>query len=898
MISMVPAPTFGVLLRRARRAAGLTQEELAGRAGISVDAISVLERGLTRIPHQETLDLLAAALVLEPAERAQWEIARRGPRMSGAAPAASDSHAAGPSAGSLEGYHSAGSVPEPLACRRPGMGRPLPTPATPLIGREQEVGALRALLQRPAVRLLTVTGSAGVGKTRLALMVAAELATEFAAGAVFVPLATLTDPALVLPAIAEALGLPEAGTHPVLTRLATGLHAQPILIVLDNFEQVLAAAPELAALLEACPTVKLLVTSREVLHLRAEHQFVAPPLALPELPPRAALPPLDTAALAANPAVQLFLQRAQAAQPDFQLTPGNAATIAAICRRLEGLPLALELAAPRLKVLAPPVLLARLEERLQVLTGGARDLPERQRTMRATVAWSYELLAPAEQALFRRLAVFAGGWTLAAAEQVWRGAGPMELGLLEGVSVLLDKSLLHQESGSNGEARFSMLAVLREFGLEQLDAAGEGTTAREAHATYYLTLAEAASPQAPGAGPSGRLEGLEREHDNLRAALNWWLEQAEQPSAPAAERALRLWWALSPFWLESCYRAGYATVQRVLALQTGVAAPVQVKALLYAAAVLRSMDEGARAAALGQEALVLARRTCDLPGIAYALQTVGEVAVQQDQYPAACAAFAEAAALAQQRGAAAAQGRALQHLVDVLIIQGEYAQALGRAEEGLAIFQAQGAARQMCESLARLGWALLLAQGDSARATSLAEQGLALVRAGGPRESPGGVRFLLGELLRHQGRLAEARTLLEESLGSGTGPGEPRDLFQRQTRLARLLAQQGDTAGARALYEQNRTLLPLAGYKYLIADYLEGRGMLEAALGAPGRAAQLWGAAAALREGIGAPMYPVDRDIYAQAVAAARAQLGATAFAAAWAAGRALPPEVALATVD
>ena len=605
-MSTLPAVTFGILLRRARRAAGLTQEELAVRAGISVDSISLLERGLTRAPHQETLNLLAGALQLAPAERLQWEQATRGTRLP-------DSAAVPP-----------GDADQALVCPLPDNTSQLPTPATPLIGREQEVQALCALLQRPEVRLLTVTGSAGVGKTRLALQVAATLAERLAVSAQFISLAALNDPELVLPTLAQALGWRESGALPVLTLLTTALRAQRVLLVLDNFEQVIAAAPHLAALLEACPAVKLLVTSREVLHLRAEHQFVTPPLALP------ALQQMERSALEENPAVQLFLQHAQAGQQGFRLTPDNAAIIAEICHRLEGIPLAIELAAPRLKLLSPQALLARLpvpargEGRLQLLTGGARDLPKRQRTMRATIAWSYELLSPAEQALFRRVSVFVGGWTLDAAEQVCLRVGAPELNILEDLGSLLDKSLVSQELAGSGETRFKMLYVLREFGLEQLDTEGEGTTTREAHAAYYLALAEEAHPQRDGAGSKGWRGRLEQEHDNLRAALNWWLEHVEQAHAPeAAERALRLWWAMSPFWVGSCYREGYANVQRVLAVRAGVAEAVQVKALLYAASVLRAVDEMEQAAALAQEALALARQTSDLPGIAFALQHLG-----------------------------------------------------------------------------------------------------------------------------------------------------------------------------------------------------------------------------------------------------------------------------------
>ncbi len=611
-MNMLPAPTFGVLLRRARRAAGLTQAELAARAGLSVDTISLLERELTRAPHQETLALLGEALQLAPTELAQWEEATRGTRLPGSTRASESLSSTDQAASDL-----------PSTCQPSSAKRQLPIPATPLIGREQAVQSVRALLQRPDVRLLTLTGSAGVGKTRLALQVATEISEVFAGQVLFISLAALNDPELVLPELAQALELRGPGSLLLFTRLAAELHQQHLLLVLDNFEPVIAAAPSLAALLEACPTVKLLVTSREVLHLRAEQQFVVPPLPLPELPAHPARQQIALASLEENPAVRLFIQRAGAVQPDFQLTQGNAASLAEICRRLEGIPLAIELAASRIKLLSPQALLARLERQLEILTGGARDLPERQRTMRATLAWSYELLSPAEQVLFRRLAVFVGGWTLEAAERVCLGVKGLDL--LEGLSSLLDKSLIFKESGSNGEVRFRMLQVLQEFGREQLDTAGEGTTTREAHATYYLALVEEALPQRPADEQQRWRARLVPEHDNLRAALNWWLEQAEQMQAPqAAEYALRLWGVWSPFWLDQCYRDGYVNVQRVLALRSGMSEALQVKALLYAACVVRAVGEVERAEALTQEALALARQNDDLPGIAFALVNLRE----------------------------------------------------------------------------------------------------------------------------------------------------------------------------------------------------------------------------------------------------------------------------------
>lgn len=639
-MSTLLAPNLGALLRRDRRAARLTQQELAALAGVSVDAISLMERGVTRAPHRDTLDLLANALRLGPGELAEWQLAARRARVPGAgevlaAPAPADSGAL-PSAWLPQEDNRNGPPGEPLASRSQ-----LPIPATSLIGREEEVRVLRALLQRPEVRLLTITGTAGVGKTRLALQVAAETVDMFAQGVHFVSLDALANADLVLSTVADVLGLREPGDVPVISPLARALREQKTLLVLDNFEQVIAAAPHLAALIEECPTVKLLVTSREVLRIRAEQRFVLSPLPLPVLPLRALrapLAPIERSALEeleSNPAVQLFLQRARSVQPDFRLTPTNAASIAAICRRLEGIPLALELAAPYVKLLSPQALSVRLEGRLRFLTNGERDLSERQRSMRATVAWSYNLLSPTERALFRRMSVFAGGWTLDAMEQVCLGAGAVELGdldVLDGLRSLLDKSLVGRErgQGSEGEARFSMLYALREFGLEQLEAEGEGPATREAHALYYLALVEEACAQPGVAGSRSQLQvqhrlDLELEHDNLRTALDWWLQRAEKEDAPApAELALRLWWSLSQWrFSRSCYRDGYADVKRVLGVRARMAEPMQVKALLYAATVLHSVDEQEQAEALAQEAMALARQIGDLPDIAFALRRLG-----------------------------------------------------------------------------------------------------------------------------------------------------------------------------------------------------------------------------------------------------------------------------------
>jgi predicted ATPase/class 3 adenylate cyclase len=433
-----------------------------------------------------------------------------------------------------------------------GYPNNLPLQPTPFIGREKEVEAVQQLLLRESSRLVTLTGPGGVGKTRLALQVAADQASHFTDGTWFVSLAPISDPDLVIPAISLTLGLREARDQAPLEHLKRSLHEKKTLLLLDNFEQVVSAAMSVADLLAGCPRLKVLVTSREGLHVRAEREFPVPALALPD---SKHLP--DLVALSQYEAVALFIERAQAVKPDFQMTNANAPAVADICIHLDGLPLAIELAAARLKLLPPQALLKRLSHRLLVLTGGSQDLPSRQHTLRNTIQWSYDLLTEQEQRLFRWLSIFVGGCTLEAAAAVCSAPGALGMDILEGVTSLLDKSLLQQ--------------TLREYGLEVLETRGEREAAHQAHTTYYLALAEQAKPKLEGAEQGIWPERLEREHDNLRAALEWALEQGtdEQESKRRAI-ALRLSAALEPFWEMRGYHSEARTfLERVLASSEG-----------------------------------------------------------------------------------------------------------------------------------------------------------------------------------------------------------------------------------------------------------------------------------------------------------------------------------------
>jgi predicted ATPase/class 3 adenylate cyclase len=601
----------------------------------------------------------------------------------------------------------------PLSSLRTGLHN-LPVQPTVLLGREREVGEVRALLARDDVRLVTLTGPGGTGKTRLSLQVAAEVVDSYDDGAFIVELASIVDATLVPSAIAQVLGVRDVGGHPLLERLKDHLRSRTLLLVLDNFEQVLPAAPVVADLLATSPGLKMLLTSREPLRLRGEREYAVPPLALPDthhLP--------EAAALSRYAAVALFIERSVAIRADFAVTNENGSTVAEICRRLDGLPLAIELAAARIRLLPPQAMLARLERRLPLLTGGARDLPARQQTLRGAIAWSYDLLDEAERALFRRLSIFVGGWTLEAAETV---SNSEELGVdvLEGVASLVAKSLVRQETGLEGEPRFGMLETIREYGLEQLEASGEVDATRRQYVAFFMSLAEQAEPMLLGREQLTWLRRLDLEHGNVRAILAWSRDQHIPDDV-----GLRLAGALPWYWyFRNHLGEGRGWVEPMLVSSVAAARTGARARVLYAAARFANHQaDYQRVQVLAHESATIFREVGDLQGAGRSLAVLGVAAGTEGQIAAGRSALEESVMIARAVGDRWGVAYALGQLAGVAHYEGDIRAARALREQSASLAREIGERYTLGVALA--GQALLTRlQGDPDESTVLFQEAL------------------------------------------------------------------------------------------------------------------------------------------------------------------------------
>jgi predicted ATPase/serine/threonine protein kinase len=722
----------------------------------------------------------------------------------------------------------------------------LPVPGTAFVGRDREVAAANALLRQPDVRLLTITGPGGIGKSRLALEVARHMADDFPAGVYFVPLAAVTDANLITLVIAQTLGIRETGGQSPLEALREYLKGSlgaPMLLLIDNFEHLVGAAPILAGLLTTAPNLKILVTSRAALHVYHEHEFPVPSLSLPD-----GKSPPTLEVLSEYSAISLFIQRAVAVKPDFKLTEENASAITEICSRLDGLPLAIELAAARTKLLSPSAMRTRLASSLQLLTGGARDLPARQQTLRQAIDWSYDLLSEPEQKLFRRISVFAGGCTLEAVESVSDTKQDLQMDVLDGMASMVDKSLARQIEHADGEPRFVLLETIREYGLEKLKDSGEEAETRRAHAAYCLVLAEEGAAEDISTSPAGWPERFQLEHDNFRTALEWLTKTKN------VEWGLRLAVGLFRFWeMREHFAEGRDRLAKLLRLDAPATPNLRQRALFASGVLAIGQGDYVASDTLFNESLDIANKLADKRSVAISFNALAVNARERGDLPSSSALFEASLGLWRDLQDSLAIARALSNLASIAKLQEDYPKARTLYEECLAIFREVG-------DRTGVAWALNH-QGDAAR---------------------------------QQGDLVAARSLCEQSLATFRELNDRWGIAGSLADLGNLAREQKDYSTADSLFRESLRIFRELEHKRGIARIVESFACSAAAQSQAEGALRLAGAAAALRQSIGAPLTAAEQAKLERGLEPARQKLTTVLGRTAWLEGWVMPVDKAI----
>ena len=901
---------FGAWLKQRRRELDLTQSELAGQIGCATDTVKKMESGVLR-PSKQLAELMATFFGIKTEDRATFIPFARGMAVDKTFETTTHNAAGQSNPDGTAGAKSKPTGPEPLFRA--------PAPVSSLVGRVREVHAASALLLQGSTRLLTLYGPPGVGKTRLSQEIALQLQGEFLHGVCFVPLAPISDTLMVLPAIAAALRLKEISGEPLLQTTQTFLADKRLLLVLDNFEQVVDAAPVLHDLLIAAPGVKALVSSREVLKLYGEQGFPLPPLEVPDVRARA-MPPLE--AIAMYPAVELFVQRARAGKPDFVLSRANATDVAQICAWLDGLPLAIEMAAAHVKWMALPRLLAELSERLTELAGGMRDLSPRQQTLRGAIDWSVKLLSAGDKALFNALSIFVDGFTAETAAEVisaWLleqrrpqpgalagrqpgiGAdatsreatsngmsavsGALAFDALDTITSALeqlaDKSLLRCETDAAGHPRFSMFEMIHEYAHEKLAASGQLNEIGHRHARYYLSLARLAEPHLGTPEEDAWMKRLSADLSNLRAALDWFA--LNDPVS-----GMDLCVLLSAFYTTWGYITEIrARLGNMLQL-TGNSVPPLLRAwaLRASAALAHHQGDWQTATALSDQCLELFRAQDAKAGIAAALHIKGSIMFMRSEYAVATPFFIEALAMYREVGNLQSAATILRNLGLIAKDQGDFARAISLYEESMAMCRSLGNMRGIAANLTHISIAYYW-MGQYARAATFGEQALKQYRGADNRLDEGYALENLGMIYYKQGDLARAEALINDSLDMMRDLGNQSGMAMVYTDLGLVLHARGDVTQAVHLHRQGLHFSAITDDKRRIAFCMEG---LAYALSAeqPEYAAALFGASDRLRNDIGTPLPPSEMLGHETAIKRVQSALGEAAYAAAHASGAAL----------